>query len=120
MKKLDRRLLLSGTAKNMVVMGTATALSRRNIMGANERIRIALIGCGGRGRIVARNTAVEKNAEITYLCDLNQTRLDEAMEFIKDVQPRKPKTTKHIKEVLDSKEIDGVIVATPDHWHSLA
>jgi predicted dehydrogenase len=102
-------------------LGTAAlSLARpRRVLGANERVNIALIGCGGRGRYVARGM-IEQGATVTYLCDLHSDRLDKTAAFLAEVQPRKPKLVKDMRRVFEAQDVNGVIVATPDHWHAPA
>lgn len=85
---------------------------------ANDRPRVALIGCGGRGRFVSRVMADEAGADCTVLCDLRDDRLNQAWEFLSEVQKTKPRFEKDFRKVLESKDVDAVIVATPDIWHA--
>ena len=123
MKPLSRRTFLRDSAA--VVAGTAlgsramTAVSAENTRGANERINIALVGCGDRGNFVARGM-IEKGASVTFLCDLQADRLDKSWQFLSEVQKAKPKLVKDMREVFGSKDVDAVVIATPDHWHAPA
>jgi len=101
-------------------LGIATfPLASQKVLGANERVNMALIGCGRRGQYVARGM-IENGVEIIYLCDLHPDRLEQASQFIADIQKRKPKNVKDMRVVLDDKNVDAVIIGTPDHWHALA
>jgi predicted dehydrogenase len=117
---LKRREFISQTIKGAAVLAVGnTALSAKQVLGANERIRIALLGCGGRGRFVTRNM-IEQGAELTYLCDLHDGRLDKAEQFLSEVQQRKPKKIKDMRKLFEAKDLDAGIIATPDHWHAPA
>ena len=96
-----------------------TALHASRISGAGERIGIALLGCGGRGRFVARGL-VEEGADLVALCDLNAARLDQAEQFLSEVQIKKPTRYRDMRQLFDNKDVDAVVVATPDHWHAPA
>lgn len=110
----------AGAAGAALGAAAASALSSTRVHGANERINVALIGCGGRGRMVARSMA-ELDAEITWACDLFEHRAQEAADLIAEGQDgRKPKISTKMREVLDAQDVDAVVVATPDHWHALA
>lgn len=99
---------------------TAGAISLgTKVLGANERVNVALIGCGGRGNFVARGMT-EHGAQITYLCDLHPERLEKTAKFVSQVQKRGPRLVKDMRDVLDSKDVDAVIIGTPDHWHAPA
>lgn len=98
-----------------LVLGT----SARPVMGAADRINVALVGCGGRGRYVALGMA-EQGARISVLCDLLESRMGSTAEFLKKAQPEPPRLDKDLDAVLAAKDVDAVIVATPDHWHAPA
>src|SRR4051812_43503201 len=90
----------------------ATAASYGRIMGANDRIRIAGIGTGGRGDYLLGNVAKLEGAEIVGVCDVyephrlrTKTRYSAAADYIDH------------RQVLDRKDVDAVVIATPDHWH---
>lgn len=118
MTRMNRREFLGRS-----VLGAAgvagLAVTPRRVLGANERVRFALIGCGGRGKMVARGL-IENGAELVYVCDLHGGRLASAAEGFGQVQGRKPKTAKTMREVLDSKDVDAVMIGLPDHWHGPA
>ena len=99
-------------------LGAMAAKSADSVSGANERINFAMIGCGGRGNFVARGL-IEKGARLTCLCDLQQKRLDASWKFLSEVQETKPRLIKDMHEIFDAKDVDAVVIATPDHWHAL-
>ena len=102
--------------------GSAMAMSRSSygrILGANDRMRFALIGCGGRGTIVTNNM-MQMGGELVGLCDLNPAEIDKAASEIAHLQEKKPRFYDRMEKVYDEKDIDAVIVATPDHWHAAA
>jgi len=119
MQTISRRTFLQHSAGAALGLGALTAIGVKNARGANERVNLAMIGCGGRGSYVARGL-VEKGATFTYFCDLQQGRMDGSWKFLSEVQKTKPKMVKDMKEVLDAKDVDAVVIATPDHWHGLA
>jgi len=80
---------------------------------ANDNIQIALIGAGGMGMADARTSLKIPGVKLIAACDLYDGRLDEAKEnWGKDIF-----TTKDYREILDRKDVDAVIIGTPDHWH---
>ena len=122
MNCLNRREFLSGSlrgASGMTVGAAALAAVSGSVLGANERVNFALIGCGGRGRMVTRNF-LECGARLAYVCDLHDERRRSTAGEMGKVQGRKPKEARTIRQVLDSKDVDAVLVATPDHWHGPA
>jgi predicted dehydrogenase len=114
-----RRSFLRQSAKTILGAALTSTAIPTHLRGANERVNFALVGCGGRGRMVAR-TFAEQGGRATYLCDLHQDRIDETAELIRQVQQTAPRKTNDMRHVLDSKDVDAVVVATPDHWHALA
>lgn len=100
---MDRRKFLT----------SATAFSTARILGANERIRFALIGCGGRGSFIAGLAKANPNTELVAACDVNEPRRLVAVQKF-----GAPCTgVADYRRILDNKEIDAVIVGSPDHWH---
>ncbi|GAB3009467.1 hypothetical protein GCM10027051_08100 [Niabella terrae] len=88
-------------------------LSRNNIFGANDQLNIALIGAGGMGSNDLDTALKVPGVRMVAACDLYTGRLDTARKrWGNDIF-----TTKDYKEILQRKDIDAVIVATPDHWH---
>jgi predicted dehydrogenase len=90
----------------------ATALSYSRIVGANERVQLGLIGCGSRGVGVMNNFVKVGDVDVTTLCDVYDAQFERA----KQSAPR-AKTFRDHRQLLESKELDAVLVAVPDHWH---
>jgi predicted dehydrogenase len=92
----------------------------KSILGANDRIRIGVIGVNSRGFALAQSFAKMKDCEVTYLCDVDSKALEKCKENVRAITGHAPKTEKDIRKMLESKEFDAVAVATPDHWHAKA
>lgn len=101
---MDRRAFLSGAA----------AVSAGRIEGAADRVRIGLIGCGGRGRYVARLMREAEGAEFSAVCDVYEPNASQARQW---AGPSARQLT-DFRKLLELKDIDAVLVATPDHWHA--
>ena len=86
-------------------------------LGANEKVVLALVGGHNQGKGDALR-AIQAGAEIKTFCDLDPEVLDKVNPDLEAAQGKKPGTTKEFRRVLDDKEIDGVIIAVPDHWHA--
>jgi predicted dehydrogenase len=96
-------------------LGAATALGARRVMGANGRVRMGVIGSGGRGRQDLATFLKQPDFEPAAICDLYDPFREKAIAATENrAQP-----CKDFRQVLDRKDIDAVIVATPDHWHAL-
>ncbi len=111
---LNRRKFAAASA------GALTAAVARGAASPNDKVVLALIGAGGRGSEVAWNTAQVKNVEFKYICDVDDTRGHEFTKRLEEKQGNTLKRVTDMRQVFDDKEVNGVIVATPEHWHSLA
>ncbi len=96
----------------------ATALGREGAVAANSRIGIGCIGTGPQGRGVMSNFLTQKDAQVLAICDLIPANRDEALKQVKDAY-KNPDCADipHFEDLLARKEIDAVLIATPDHWH---
>jgi predicted dehydrogenase len=100
----------------------ASPLMSDRVIGANDRVVIASIGIRGQGNAIKRGFARLKNVEIKTLCDIDANLFDARVndERLKDVPTFKPGCVQDLRKVLDDKDVDAVLVATPNHWHALA
>ncbi len=110
-----RRFLQAAAAAAAVVPRPAAGVHAR-IQGANDRIRLAVIGTGSRGTMVAGFFARHPDCALVAACDVARTRLDQ---FVAKQSPAAAKLEAYedYRRILDRKDVDAVLVATPDHWH---
>jgi len=109
--ELSRRDFISGVIGTSVVCASYGS----RILGANERLRVGVIGCGGMGSSHIRalvNMKETDNVEIVAVCDAYQKRLEAAA-----AATGARKFTDY-RQMLDQKDVDYVLIATPEHWHS--
>ncbi len=97
--------------------GVATRLNARPLS-PNDKITVALVGCRNMGMIDAA-AVIKAGAEIKTICDLDPEIIAKTLPKITQMQGKTPGTVKEYRRVLDDKDIDGVIFATPDHWHAI-
>ncbi|MHC4510728.1 MAG: Gfo/Idh/MocA family protein [Planctomycetota bacterium] len=116
MKSLNRREFMKGTVG---AAATFAAFSQRKVRGANEKVVIGVMGLGGRGTYLAESFALRPDAEIAYLCDADTRRFARAREAVEEAQNRRPKLVQDFRRVLDDRNVDVLVNATPDHWHAL-
>ena len=120
-KKVTRRNFLKQTAKigaagmAFPYIIPASALGLEGKPGANSRIQIGLIGCNGMGTGNLHNCAQYPDVVITGACDVWKQRRDVIVNKYKDTC----KPYADFREMLQQKDIDAVIIATPPHWHTL-
>ncbi len=88
--------------------------------GANDRIRAAIIGMGGRGRDHMRELAKIPFVEVAAFCDPDASRLDQRATEFETLTGKKPVLQKDVRKLLEDKSIDAVTIATCNHWHALA
>ena len=96
-------------------MAGLTAASASRVYGANSRINLALIGCGTRGTPVASHMANVDGVEIGVVCDVYRRNVERAKEKFGGTA----KIVKDFRDVMAMKDVDAVLVATPDHWHAI-
>ena len=89
------------------------ANSYRSITGANEVIRIAVIGCNSRGASMAGTFARQKNTEVIYICDVDDIAMQKGIKSVKEVTGKEPKGVKDFRKILDDKDLDAVYIAPP-------
>lgn len=102
-----------------VIPGLAFGQSN-NVAGANEKIRLGVIGVNSRGSALAQGFAKMKGCDVTSICDVDSLALARCQNAIEKISGRKPKGEKDIRRWLESGDFDAVVVATPDHWHAKA
>jgi predicted dehydrogenase len=134
LKTTRRGFLRRSTAATAGMALGLNALGRRAVLGANEKIRVGFIGVGNRGTQLLQGFLAQKDAQIVALCDvyepyLMRSHADVSKDVIDSIGERVPKMDeglsdnvaryKDFRRVLDRKDIDAVVIATPDHWHAI-
>src|SRR5262249_18409534 len=116
--EIDRRRFIRTTGEAITV-GAATLAFRGRVLGANDRVRIAICGTRGRGKDHIRGFAKVPGGEIAALCDVDERVLGQRLKDVEDLGKPRPKSYVDIRKLLEDKEIDAITIATPNHWHSL-
>lgn len=102
------------------ILPSFSARSYANIVGANERIRVAMMGVNARGLALARNFSAQRNAEVAYVCDVDSRAAEKCNSAVEENQGKRPKSEPDIRKLLSYSDFDGLVVAAPDHWHAPA
>jgi len=95
--------------------GLATALGYTRIAGANDRVRMGYIGLGNRGDQVHEAFLEHADQETVAICDLRPDYMDLAAKKSR----ANPRRYDDYRKLLEDKDVDAVVIATPDHWHAL-
>ncbi len=85
----------------------------------NEKLVLGLIGCGGMGAANMRNLMNFPDVSVAAICDVDDNRMTGDYNDVEKKYGRKPDVYKDYRKMLERKDIDAVIVGTPDHWHAL-
>jgi len=120
MKTINRRTFLKTTALGAAAVGLP-ASSWARVPGANDDIRVAIVGFGGRGKdhIDGMRKLANKGVRIVALCDVDEKILNAGVDsFAK--RNEKVEGFTDIRKLLEFKDLDAITIATPNHWHSLA
>ncbi|HAD60303.1 MAG TPA: dehydrogenase, partial [Planctomycetaceae bacterium] len=120
-RNLSRRRFLSTSAavtSSVMILGTRVS---GNVIGANDRVRMGVAGLNGRGQSHIGGWMGQKNVEVAYVADPDANVLKRALKSVTDRSGGKYETkgVPDIRHALDDKSVDGISVATPNHWHSL-
>jgi predicted dehydrogenase len=130
-RKISRREFLSRggqTAAGVVIAGSLASCTStpsrpacaRGALGANEQINLAVIGIRGRGMDLAEGFAEIPNVRVKTICDIDENLFAERIKEIEEIQGLAPSTEYDLRRVFDDKDIDAVVIAVPNHWHTLA
>lgn len=115
MKNMNRR-------KFVGTIGAASAftfISPVSSIASNAKIKVGIMGLGGRGRFLTERFVQREDVEIVYLCDVNKRRFSHAREIVAEHQDKQPKLTQDFRDMLNDPEVHVIVNATPVHWHAL-
>src|SRR5262245_26033504 len=107
-----RRFLRNSSARVGAAYVVTSALSAAKILGANDRVRLGAIGTGGRARYLMGLLKNLPGNEQIAVCDVYEPNLDQAVALLGS----SPKRFTDYRAMLDTKEIDAVVIGSPDHW----
>ncbi|MGA0559715.1 Gfo/Idh/MocA family oxidoreductase [Larkinella sp. VNQ87] len=122
----SRRDFLRKTAAGTAVLSLGGVLpgfsprSYANILGANERIKVGVMGVNSRGLALASNFALQKNCEVIAISDVDSRAADKCIKAVEELQKSRPKAAPDFRKALEDKDLEALVVAAPDHWHAPA
>src|SRR5438270_10662098 len=85
-----------------------------------DTVKVAVLGWNGRGTVQARTFARAAHAEVAYVCDVDSLVLAKAVSAVAGVQSKSPKGLGDFRKALEDKDVDALVIAAPDHWHTPA
>ncbi|QEH40945.1 Gfo/Idh/MocA family protein [Chitinophaga sp. XS-30] len=116
------RKALKGAAAVAIggVLPSISARSYAAIIGANERVRVAVMGVNARGLALGSNFAKQSDCEVLYSCDVDSRASDKFIGAVEKITGKRPKAAPDFRKALEDKALDALVVAAPDHWHAPA
>ncbi len=121
MSRQTRRTFLKRAAATAGVVATFTIAGTRasgRVLGANDRVRIAVAGIHGRGQSHLKGFAGMKDVEVAYLVDPDSRLFASRSKLVKEKAGNTPVCVQDIRRALDDKSLDAVSIVTPNHWHT--
>lgn len=110
---MNRRHFLMSTAV------LAAGASVRGLASPNERVRIGVVGCGGRGQNHVDGWSALPNVEVVALCDVDDSHVAGYVKKMEAKGLKTPATYVDVRKLLEDKSIDAISIASPNHWHTL-
>src|ERR1035441_6261160 len=109
---MERRYFLMGAAAAMTA-------GKRVQASANDTVRIAIVGCGGRGGSHLHEWTTLPNVELVAISDVDQSHMASFVKRVESSGKKAPQGFQDMRKILDDKSIDAISIATPNHWHAL-
>src|SRR5690349_22396785 len=127
MKSVSRRTFLSRSAWGLTLSPFVldnlsfafTPTARAAEPGPNDKVRLGLIGCGGMGKGDLECFFLNPEVDCAVVCDVDDAMIAQGVAICEKKRNKRPDTTQDFRVVLDRKDVDVVLIATPDHWHAL-
>lgn len=106
--------------RTFIKSSIAAAAVGKSVLGANDRINVAVIGLRGRGRDHMLNFSKATGCRVAAICDIDEEQIGRGKKFLEQLKSPAPEVYGDLRRVFDNKNIDAVTIATPNHWHVLA
>ena len=102
------------------LLTTAAGAVRLSGAPPSDKVAVAIVGVGGRGRALTGVCLKLPNARISHLVEVDQANLERALKLVESGGGGKPRGVSDMRRALEDKSVDAVVIATPDHWHAPA
>lgn len=107
------------TAAGVAAASLVSTIPSR-VLGANDKVRLAVMGVNGRGNGMAGEFSQNPNVEVTWICDVDTNAIKKAQKTVEKASGQKPNGETDIRKVLEKQDVDALYIAAPDHWHAPA
>jgi predicted dehydrogenase len=121
-RTIDRREFVKSAAATTVSLGVASGLARgsEGRSSPSDRVAVAVMGTNSRGAALARVFARQRDARVAFICDVEDGARAKGVEAAREAQGETPDGVVDFRTVLDDPDVDALVVAAPDHWHTPA
>jgi predicted dehydrogenase len=121
-RTIDRREFVKGAAATTVSLGVASGLAcgSEKRSSPSDRVAVAVMGTNSRGAALARAFARQGDARVAFICDVEDGARAKGIEAAREAQDETPDGVVDFRTVLDDPEVDALVIAAPDHWHTPA
>src|SRR3977135_1262990 len=113
-----RKFLKTASAAGLGLVGSPRFSSW--LPSPSEKVRVAVMGLNGRGTVLARTFARSAHAAVAYGGDADSAVPAKGVAAVAQVQGTSPKGLGDFRKALEDKDVDALVIATPDHWHTPA
>ncbi len=117
---VSRRQFISTSALAMAAVPTLlSSAARAQTVPPSEKVRLGLIGCGGISHADLQTFFLNPEVDCPIICDIDDSKLADLAKIVEAQRGHAPDRVKDFRRVIDRKDVDVVLVCTPDHWHAL-
>lgn len=116
---MDRRRFLAATAATAAAATATATHSKAAVTAPNERLRVGFVGGAGRAGSLLKIFSAQKDVDVRMIADIDEGRLATAVKTAEAISGRRPQGVGDFRRVVDNKELDVMVVGTPDHWHAI-
>jgi predicted dehydrogenase len=117
---IKKSTLLSSSLLIGGILPGFSAKNYRKIIGANDKIRASVMGVNSRGNALAQNFAYQDECDVIHICDVDSNVIENCVKNVRQIQELNPLVFTDFRKSLESKDVDIMVIATPDHWHAPA
>lgn len=113
-----RRKFLKTAAVTTAGLTISAPMIGRNILGANRRVNVAVFGTNSRGNELTKVFARTKDSFVLGIGDVDVRAVEKAQKSVYEITKERPSGNQDFRRFLDDRDVDAVVIATPDHWHA--